>query len=265
MGRLDGKVTLITGAGTGMGRACMEIFAREGATVVGLGRRQQPLDEVFDAVLTAGGKGAVFSADLSDPAAAQESVDRTVREFGRLDGLVNAAAMGGNAYRQLREGGMNAIAETPAEHWHELMRNNLDSVFYMCKAAVPVMRSAGGGSIVNISSISAVQGLPGAHAYAVAKAGIQNMSRQMAVSYGRYGIRTNTVCPGGTDTPMMVGSPFMESVRPDNPDRFNHNPMGRAGTPDEMAYGCLFLVSDEASYVNGATLVIDGGQLACPT
>lgn len=264
MPRMDGKIALITGAGTGIGRSCMEIFAREGALVVGVGRRQAPLDEVCAAVASAGGKGAVIAADLGEERACQSVMEQAIDRHGRVDALVNCAAMGGNAYRTLRAGGMNAIAETPTEHWHELMRNNLDSAYFMCKAAVAAMREGGGGSIVNLASTSAIRGLAVAHAYAVAKAGVLNMTRQMAAAYGRDNIRTNCVSPGTTDTPMMVGSPFMALVDPGNPDRFSHNPLGRAAQPSEIAYGCLFLASDEASYVNGANLVIDGGILACP-
>jgi NAD(P)-dependent dehydrogenase (short-subunit alcohol dehydrogenase family) len=248
-----------------MGRACMELFAREGATVVGSGRRPEPLEETRRLVESAGGTVAVLQADVSDEAQAHGLVDTAVERFGRVDVVVNNAGMGGAAYRMLRDGGMEAIADTPTEHWHELQRNNLDSVFFMCTAAVAAMRTSGGGAIVNVSSISATRGMQTAHAYAVMKAGIENMTRQMAVRYAREGIRTNCISPGSTDTPMMAGSPVMSLLSEDNPDRFSLNPMGRAGTPQEMAYGCLFLASDEASYVNGIVLPIDGGSLACPT
>ncbi|MET0143643.1 MAG: SDR family oxidoreductase [Ilumatobacteraceae bacterium] len=265
MDRLQGKVALITGAGTGMGRSCMQIFAREGAKVVGSGRRPAPLEETKELVEAEGFEAEVVQADVSVESECEALVAKAKERFGRVDILVNNAGMGGNAYRQLRAGGMEAIAETPTEHWNELMHNNLDSVFFMCKAVVPLMREQGGGSIVNISSISATRALQVAHAYAVTKSGIQNLTRSMAVRYGREGIRSNCVCPGATDTPMMDGSPSMLVLAEDNPDRFTHNPMGRAGTPDEMAYGCLYLASDEASYVNGVVLSIDGGALSCPT
>ena len=265
MSRLAGKVAVITGAGTGMGRACMELFAREGATVVGSGRRPEPLEETRQLVESAGGTVAVLQADVSDEAQAHGLVDTAVERFGRVDIVVNNAGMGGAAYRMLRDGGMEAIADTPTQHWHELQRNNLDSVFFMCTAAVAAMRTSGGGAIVNVSSISATRGMQTAHAYAVMKAGIENMTRQMAVRYAREGIRTNCISPGSTDTPMMVGSPVMSLLSEENPDRFALNPMGRAGTPQEMAHGCLFLASDEASYVNGIVLPIDGGSLACPS
>jgi len=263
--RLKGKVAVITGAGTGMGRACMQIFAREGAVVVGSGRRAEPLAETRRLVEAEGGTAEIVQADVSDEEQAHALVARAAETFGRVDVVVNNAGMGGAAYRFLREGGMDPIADTPTEHWHELQRNNLDSVFYMCTASVAAMRRGGGGSIVNVASGAAVRGMATAHAYAVMKAGVANMTRQMAVAYGREGIRTNCIAPGTTDTPMMEGSPVMSMLGPDNPDRFAISPLGRAGTPEEMAYGCLFLASDEASYVNGVVLPIDGGSLVCPS
>jgi NAD(P)-dependent dehydrogenase (short-subunit alcohol dehydrogenase family) len=202
--------------------------------------------------------------DVSDEGEVKSVIERVAESYGRIDILINNAGMGGAMYRALREGGMEAIAETPTEHWHELIHNNLDSAFYMCKAVLPIMTAQGGGAIVNISSTAAVRGIPGAHAYAVTKAGIQIMTRSMAVRYGRDNIRVNCVCPGTTDTPMMAGSPSMDPLRHDNPARFDYNPLGRAGTPEEIAYGCLFLASDEASYINGVVLPIDGGVLSSP-
>jgi NAD(P)-dependent dehydrogenase (short-subunit alcohol dehydrogenase family) len=128
-------------------------------------------------------------------------VDTAVERFGRVDIVVNNAGMGGAAYRMLREGGMEAIAETPTRHWHELQRNNLDSVFFMCTAAVAAMHTSGGGAIVNVSSIPATRGMQTAHAYAVMKAGIENMTRQMAVRYARKGIRTTASRPGRPTPP----------------------------------------------------------------
>jgi len=265
MDRLPGKVALITGAGTGMGRSCARLFAAHGARVIGVGRRIEPLRETEELVHRSGGKAEVIACDVSREADARDLVDDVALRHGRLDILVNAAAMGGSAYGSVRSGGVDSIAETPVEHWHELLRNNLDSVFYLCHAAVPVMRGQGGGSIVNVGSMAVVRGFPAYHAYAVSKAGIHTLTRSMAVRYGRDNIRTNCISPGTIDTPMMAGSASMSNLDPGNPDRYNFNPMGRAGTPEEMAYGCLFLASDEASYVNGAVLAIDGGALSCPT
>jgi len=264
MGRLEGKVALVTGGGSGMGQACAALFAANGAAVVVSGRREAALRETREAVEAAGGKCLAIAADVSVEEDCRRLVAATVSALGGLDVLVNAAAMGGNAYRESRQGGMESLAETPSEHWHELIGNNLDSVYYMCKHAIGAMRERGGGSIVNLGSVSAVRGAPQAHAYAVVKGGVHTLTRHLAVRYAREGIRSNCICPGPVDTPMMIGSPSMARIAPDNPDRFTHNPMGRAGLPREIAYGALFLASDEASYVNGAVLPIDGGQLSCP-
>ena len=263
--RLAGKVALITGAGTGMGRSCVRLFAANGARVIGVGRRMDRLAQTAELVKAEGAEVEVMACDVSSEALVRDLVEDISRRYGRLDVLVNAAAMGGSAYGAIRQGGVDSIAETPSEHWHELLRNNLDSVFYLCQAAVDVMRRQGGGSIVNIGSMAVVRGFPAYHAYAVSKAGIHTLTRSMAVRYGRDNIRTNCIAPGTTDTPMMAGSASMANLDPGNPDRYSFNPMGRAGTPDEMAYGCLFLASDEASYINGVVLAIDGGALACPT
>jgi meso-butanediol dehydrogenase / (S,S)-butanediol dehydrogenase / diacetyl reductase len=265
MSRLAGKVALITGGGSGMGRSCMEIFAREGATVVGLGRRPEPLDEVCEAVRAAGGTASGISCDIADEAAVEAAVDAVLGEHGRVDALVNCAGIGGNSYRTLRDGGMNPLGELPTEFWDEMVRNNLFSAFYLSRRMVNEMRKAGGGSIVHVTSTAAVEGFEGAHGYAVAKAGVANMCRQMARAYGRFGIRTNCVVPGYTDTPMMEGTPLRAMVAEDNPARFEKIAMGRAAHPDEIAYGCLFMACDESSYVNGASLVIDGGWLCCPS
>jgi len=264
MGRIAGKVALVTGAGTGMGQAIAELFAAEGGLVVGTGRRAEKLEETRQRIESAGDAVTMIAADVSDEAQCIDLVERTVAEHGRIDILVNAAGMGGQAYRELREGGMNSAADTPTEAWHELLGNNLDSVFYLSKAAVQKMRAQGSGSIVNFGSISAVRGMNGAHAYAAAKAAIQNLTRNMAVVYAREGIRVNCICPGPIDTPMMAGGASLARFDPSNPARFDANPMGRAGLPSEIAYGTLFLASDEASFVNGVVLPIDGGVLACP-
>jgi NAD(P)-dependent dehydrogenase (short-subunit alcohol dehydrogenase family) len=265
MGRLAGKVAIITGAGTGIGRACLEIFAREGAVVIGTGRREAPLKEAAQAAAARGGQVTVLQCDGSREDDVRSMIAQVTDSFGRLDILVNNAGIGGNSYGTQREGGMASLAETPSEHWHELLRNNLDSAFYGCKYGIAAMRASGGGSIVNVCSTAAIQPRHYAHAYSATKAAIVNMTRSIAVRYGREGIRANAVCPGPTDTPMMAGAPVMAVFGdPDDPRRYRQNPMGRAGLPEEMAHGILFFASDEASYVNGAVLPIDGGMISSP-
>jgi NAD(P)-dependent dehydrogenase (short-subunit alcohol dehydrogenase family) len=258
MDRLKGKVALITGAGTGVGRACMEIFAREGAKVVGVSRTQANLDETLAAVKAGGGVGAVVAADLSKPEGAQKAVDGALSAFGRIDILVNSAGVGYNHVASSPDS-MNDVINTTPEKWHEVMAINLDSGFYMCRLVVPLMQKQGGGAIVNVTSISGLQGLPGAHTYTAAKGGMINLTRSMCVAYAKDNIRANCIAPGFIATRMVADFlPLFD----DEKIADGITPMRRAGTPEEMAYGCLYLASDEAGYCNGTVLVIDGGTTA---
>lgn len=258
MARLKDKVALITGAGTGVGRACMEIFAKEGARVVGVSRTQENLDETLASVRQAGGEGSVVAADLSTPDGAQKAVDATLAAYGRIDVLVNSAGVGYN-HQESHPGTMEDTINTTPEAWREVLAINLDSGFYMCRLVIPEMQKQGGGSIVNVTSISGYQGLAGAHTYTAAKAGMINLTRSLCVSYAKDGIRANAIAPGFIATrmvedflPMFEDAAVAESI----------TPMSRPGTPEEMAYGCLFLASDEAGYCNGTVLTIDGGTTA---
>ena len=258
MGRLQDKVALITGAGTGVGRACMEIFAREGAKVVGVSRTQANLDEALKAVIDAGGQGAVVAADLSTPEGAQKSFDGAMAAFGRVDVLVNSAGVGYN-HVAASAGSMEDTANTTPEKWREVLAINLDSGFYMCRLAIPQMQAQGGGAIVNVTSISGFQGLPGAHTYTAAKGGMINLTRSLCVAYAKDNIRANAIAPGFIATRMVADFlPLFE----DEAVADSITPMKRPGTPEEMAYGCLYLASDEASYCNGTILTIDGGTTA---
>ncbi|MFN6977126.1 MAG: SDR family NAD(P)-dependent oxidoreductase [Gemmobacter sp.] len=259
MGRLDGKVALITGAGSGVGRAAMAIFAREGAKVVGVSRTRSALDETLAQVRAAGGTGAVVAADLATEAGAAGAMAGCLDAFGRIDILVNAAGVG-YSWMEKSPGSMNAIHDTSLEKWNEVMAINLTSCFLMSKLAVNRMKDqGGGGAIVHVASISGFQGLGAAHTYCAAKGGMINLTRAMCVAYAMDGIRTNCIAPGFIDTP-MVASVLSLFDDPAMADRLT--PMQRPGTPEEMAYGCLYFASDEASYTNGSVLVIDGGTTA---
>lgn len=257
-GRLDGKVAIVTGASTGIGRAIFELFAREGAQVVGAARTQSKLDEALAAVEQNGGKGLVVSADLSKDEDAGRVFEAAVGEFGGVDVVVNNAGVG-YSYGEVYEGSMAPLADAPLDAWDHVMGINLGSVVYMSRRAIPEMRKRGGGSIVNVASIWGVTGAADAHAYTTAKGAIVNLSRSLAVAYGRENIRTNALCPGFIDTPMIA--PVVGALN-DADYAFTWNPMGRTGTPYEIATGALFLASDEASYCNGSVLLIDGGTTA---
>ena len=257
-GRLEGKVAVVTGASTGIGRAIFELFAREGAMVVGAARTQSKLDEALAAVQQLGGKAAVVSADLSKDEDAGRVMDTAVREFGGVDVLVNNAGVG-YSYGEVRPGSMAALADAPLEEWDHVMDINLGSVVHMSRRAIWEMRKRGGGSIVNVASIWGVTGAADAHAYTAAKGAIVNLSRSLAVAYGRENIRTNALCPGFIDTPMIA--PVVGALNAED-YAYTWNPMGRTGRPEEIATGALFLASDEASYCNGSILLIDGGSTA---
>jgi NAD(P)-dependent dehydrogenase (short-subunit alcohol dehydrogenase family) len=258
MDRVKGKVALITGAGSGVGRACMKLFAAEGARVVGVSRTQRNLDETLTEVRQFKGEGHVVAADLAKPEGANWVFSETLKTYGRIDILINAAGVG-YSWTEKSPESMNDIVTTTPEKWHEVMAINLDSCFYMCRLAIPQMRKQGGGSIVNVASISGLQGLPVAHTYTAAKGATINLTRSMCVAYAADNIRSNCVAPGFIATPMVAAVLNMFDD-PAVADRLT--PMKRPGTAEEMAYGCLYLASDEASYCNGTVLVIDGGTTA---
>ncbi len=258
MNRVRDKVAVITGAGTGVGRACMELFAREGARVVGASRTQANLDETLARVHAAGGEGAVVAADLSHPDGAESLVSAALEGFGRVDILVNAAGVG-YSWMEKSPDSMNDILNTTPEKWREVLALNLDSCFYCCKLAIAQMKSQGGGAIVNVASISGLQGLAGAHTYTASKGAVINLTRSLCVAYAGDGIRANCVAPGFIDTPMVAA---VINLFDDPAMAERLSPMKRPGTAEEMAYGCLYLGSDEASYCNGSVLVIDGGTTA---
>ena len=257
-GRVEDKVTIITGAGTGIGAACMELFGSQGAKVVGVSRTQSNLDEVMEKTRQAGGDGMVIATDLSSFENAKAVVDQTMDTYGRVDILVHSAGVGWS-WGEKSPGSMDDVAVTSPEKWDEVMSINLDACFYMIRNVLPIMQQQGGGSIVNVASISGFLGMPTAHTYTAAKGAMINLTRSMATTYATDNIRSNCVCPGYTDTPMIQS---VMNVFDDDQTATFLTPMKRAGTPMEMAYGCLYLASDEATYCNGVVLPIDGGTSA---
>jgi cyclopentanol dehydrogenase len=247
MGRLDGKVALITGAARGQGETEARLFAREGARVVltdvlvDLGQR------VAASIRTGGGEAMFLQLDVSNPDDWNEVVRHTVQTYDRLHILVNNA---GIAQR-------NGVVETSTEDWARTMDINAKGVFLGMKYAIPAMLQSGGGSIINISSTSGIVGFPGGTAYHSAKGAVRLLTKVTAAEYARRGIRVNSVHPGIIETPMTdnMAPARMQSL-------LDRTPMGRRGTPLEVAYGVLFLASDESSFMTGAELVIDGGMTA---
>lgn len=257
MPQLDGKVAIVTGASSGIGRAVARRFIAEGAQVVATGQSHERLAQLTDE-LAAGDALVTHPANLADQDEAQALIAATEDRFGGLDILVNCAGVG-YSYRDVRPGSMNTLADSSLEDWNDVMAINLGSVVHCSKFAIEAMRRRGGGSIVNISSILGLVGNPDAHAYTTAKGAIINLTRSLATTHAKENIRANTVCPGYIETPMV--EQFVEFLNSEE-YRYQWNPSGRTGTPEEIANGVLFLASDEASYCNGSVLTIDGGALA---
>jgi len=245
--RLAGKVAIITGAASGMGAATARIFVREGAKVVIADVMEHEGKQIADSL----GAAARFEKlDVTNEENWAETVANTVKAFGKLDLLVNNAGISGSAEQDLHS--------TPA--WHRIMDINATGVFLGMKHAIPAMIKAGGGSIVNFSSISGIVGQDGIHmAYNASKGAVRLMTKSAAVQQGRHKIRVNSVHPG-------IMPPMRTSGRTADPairaERLRRVPMRRAGEADEVAYAVLFLASDEASYITGSEIHVDGGATA---
>lgn len=246
-GRLDGKVALITGAARGQGEAEARLFAAEGARVV-LGDILVELGQQVAADIRAqGGQATFVKLDVTQEGDWQRAVETAVQTYGKLDILVN------NAGIFPTEG----VEATDLALWNRVIAVNQTGVWLGMKYAIPAMRQAGGGSIVNISSIAGLIGSGMATAYHGAKGAVRLITKTAAVEYAKEGIRVNSVHPGGVDTEML-GVLSEEGRRA----AMSAHPLGRFATPQDIAYGVLYLASDEASFVTGAELVIDGGYTA---
>jgi cyclopentanol dehydrogenase len=245
-GRLDGEVALISGASRGQGEAEARMFAREGAQVVLADIR----DELGQRVAREIGPQATYvHLDVSQEAEWQKAVDLAVQTYGTLTILVNNAGIGLPEDR--------SIEETSLETWHKTIAVNQTGVFLGMKYAIPAMRQAGHGSIVNISSIAGIVGMGMLPAYQATKGAVRVLTKNAAIQYAQDNIRVNSVHPGGVDTEILspFGMEWKQAVT-------RAHPMGRIASSDEIAYGVLYLASKESSFVTGAELVIDGGFIA---
>ena len=248
--RLDGKTALITGGASGMGASMARIFAREGAKVCIADMLDNEGQAIAAELVAANGAAMFRHLDVTDEAQWQATVAAVAAEFGRLDILVNDAGLSGSAVEDLYD--------TAA--WDRLMAVNARGVFLGMKFAIPVMKAAGGGSIVNISSISGVTGQPGIHvAYNASKGAVRTLTKAGAVQHGRDNIRVNSIHPGLMPPMRSSGRTADPAVRA---AMLRSVPLGRAGRVEEVANAALFLASDEASYITGAELYVDGGFLA---
>jgi NAD(P)-dependent dehydrogenase (short-subunit alcohol dehydrogenase family) len=247
--RLDGKVVLITGGGSGMGKVASALFAREGARVV----LTDVNDEAGDTTAAEIGERAMYvHADVSNEADAKAMIDAAVQRFGHLDVLYNNAG--------IMPPDDGSIIDTTEETWDQVLAVNVKGVAHGCRFGIAAMLASGGGSIINVASFVAWMGAATSQtAYTASKGAVLAMTREIAVEYARRGIRCNALCPGPIETPLLMQLLSDDQKRQ---RRFVHIPMGRLGQAEELANAALFLASDDSSYMTGASLIVDGGITA---
>ena len=256
MGRLTGKVAIVTGAasqaeGVGNGAATAILFAREGARVVLVNRRADRAEELAARIRSEGGEALAFAADVTEPEAVEAMAAFTVASFGRLDILHNNVGIGGR---------LSTPETIDLADWHRVFETNLTSALLCCRSCIPRMRASGGGAIINVSSLAGVIGLsgsPGAVAYATTKAGLQGFTLSIAADYAAENIRANCLLVGTVNTPMVsrLGADALERRR-------MAVPLQTEGTGWDVGHAAVYLASDEARWVTGVMLPIDGGFLA---
>ena len=251
MGRLDGKVALITGAASGIGAAIALRFAQEGARIAGMDI-QDLADGDWSEALRLTGDGPLHKVDVRDKGAVASAVAEVEGQMGRIDLLVNSAGVAGG-------GPVHLIEDA---EWDRVMDVNLKGTLHACQAALPGMLARQSGSIVNIASVEGIEGFEGGSAYNASKGAVILLTRNMAIDYGRRGIRVNALCPGFIDTPLLRSTLELEAMNEIRDKIREAHQLGRFGQPMEIANGALFLASDEASFVTGQALAVDGGYTA---
>ena len=251
--KLQGKVAIVTGAGSGIGRAIAQLFSREGAQVVIAERNAVTGQETADAITQAGGDALAVAVDVSRADQVSELIERTLATYGRLDVLVNNAGMAGS---------YKSFQELDEADWDAVLNVNLKGHFLCARMAVPHLIQAGGGAIVNTSSALAYLALPNCVPYCASKAGIIGLTKAMALDLAPHHIRVNCVVPGSVDTPLMWEGLTDEERIIVEPQAAEAEPIGRIAHPDEIARAVLFLASDDASFVTGTPLPVDGGLMA---
>jgi NAD(P)-dependent dehydrogenase (short-subunit alcohol dehydrogenase family) len=251
--RLSGKVAFITGGGTGIGQACATLFAREGAKVAIAGRRKAPLDGVVREIEAAGGKAFAVTCDVSERKSVEAALSTAAKHFGSLHVVVNNAGAVTVATAE----------ETSDEDWDRLIATNLTGTFLVSRAALPHLRAAGGGAIVNIGSILGVVARKQRAAYCAAKAGVTGLTKAMALDHAHEKIRVNCVCPSLIETELGLQS-IRQAPDPEAERRRRTEgiPLGRLGLPEDVAQMALYLASEESAWVTGAALPLDGGLTA---
>ena len=248
--RLVDKVAIVTGAASGIGRASAVLFAREGAKVAIVDIDPHGIAETLRVIESEGGKAECVVADVSKEEDTARIADSTSNAFGRIDILFNNAAVSS----------FKSVIETDESEIDRVMNVNVKGMFFCSKAVIPHLQVAGGGSIVNTSSITGIVGAPGMAVYSASKGAIITFTRTLALEQAEAKIRVNCICPASIDTPMLTTA-FERTQDPAEARAQNvkRHPLGRLGTPEDVAYLALFLASDEASFITGGTFVVDGG------
>ncbi len=251
--KLQQRVAVITGAGSGIGRAMALLFAREGGHVLAADINGGAAEDTAAAITEAGGTGQAFTVDVTQPEQVRAMIEQALSTYGRIDILCNNAGIGSTT----------DVVECEPDEWDRVMAVNVKSVYLGCKYVIPRMLEQGGGVIINTASVAGMVGLVKRASYSASKGAVIALTRQVAIEYVEHGIRVNCLCPGTVD------SPWVERLLQQADDEVAarraleaRQPMGRLGTPEEVAAAALYLASDEAAFVTGTGLVIDGGLTA---
>jgi NAD(P)-dependent dehydrogenase (short-subunit alcohol dehydrogenase family) len=251
MGELSGKVAVITGAASGIGKAAAELFAREGAVVLAADISDAAGMAVADAITASGGVCSYVHADTGREADIEAMIHLALARYGRLDALFNNAGI---------EGSQAATADADVDNWDRVINVNLKGVFLGMKHGIKAMLQSGGGTIVNNASVAGLVGFPGIPAYCAAKGGVVQLTRTASIEYATQGVRVNCLCPGVIDTPMVERFTGGEAAA--TAAMTAMEPVGRLGRPEEVAELALYLCSDRSSFITGAIIPVDGGFVA---
>jgi len=252
-GVLNGKISMITGGASGIGRAAALLFAKEGASVAVVDNDEANGHAVVQSIVNGGGKAIFLRCDVTCGADCQSAVVKVVEELGKIDILFNNVGIIRRA----------SVVDTTEEEWDKVMATNVRSVFLLSKYVVPIMGKAGGGVIINTASGWGLVGGRQAASYCASKGAVVLLTKAMALDHGPQNIRVNCICPGDTDTPMLHGEARQLGIPMEKfLSEAKQRPLGRIGRPEEIANVALFLASDASSYVTGTTLLVDGGGLA---
>lgn len=247
------KVAFVTGAGSGIGRATAHLFAKNGASVLVADMNSQGGEETVSQIRKAGGKTAFQRCDVGNEGSVHEALERTLKEFRRIDFAFNNAGI---------EGTQAWTDECTSENWEKVLHTNLTGIWYCMKHQIPLMKkNESGGSIVNCASIAGLVGFPGLPAYVASKHGVVGLTKTAALELAKANIRVNCVCPGAIQTPMI--DRLTSGGKTQRDDLIKSEPIGRIGKPEEIASAVAWLCSDGASFVTGHPMVVDGGWVAC--